>query len=119
MRRNAGGGGGGGRGSSNSEVLLGGSKCVLGATPSKFRNIVNDQLLCLKCMCEVVRFADFQWADDVDYMFFRNYWPEPERLLPKMIARKGCAAYCCQCSWKTVDAVTVLPAELRWRPSAQ
>ena len=109
MRKSSGGGSG-----VNKEVLLGGSECSLGSTPSKFRKIVNDQLLCLKCMCEVVRFADYKWDDTVDYMFFRNFWPEPERLSPKMQKRHGYAAYCCQCSWHSSQGVEHLPSDLRW-----
>jgi hypothetical protein len=111
MRKVSGGGGGGGV---NKEVLLGGSDCSMGSTPSTFRKIVNDQLLCLKCMCAVVRFADYKWDDTVDYMYFRNFWPEPERLSPKMQKRHGYAAYCCQCSWHSSQGVEHLPPDLRW-----
>ena len=96
-------------GSSNgAQVLLGGSSCKLGANASKFSSIATDRLLCLKCMCEVVRFADYHWDDDVDYMFFRNYWPEPERLSPKLKPRKGYAAYCCQCCWTSVREIAAV-----------
>jgi hypothetical protein len=79
-------------------VLIGGTICSLGPEPSKFRNVVNDHLLCTKCMCEVVRFEDVEWGKDADYIFFRNYWPDADRLCDKMKRRDGSAAYCCQCS---------------------
>ena len=101
-------------GGMSKEVLLGGSDCSLGPDPSKFRKIVNDQLLCLKCMCEVVRFADYKWDHSVDYMFFRNFWPEPERLRTKMLKCHSYAAYCCQCCWYSAKGVEHLPATLRW-----
>ena len=104
MRKGSGDGGG-----TNKEVMLGGSDCSMGSNPSKFRKVVNDRLLCLKCMCEVVRFVDYKWDDSVDYMFFRNFWPEPERLSPKMRKSRGFAAYCCQCSWHSSQGVEHLP----------
>ena len=111
-----GGGGGGGGGSGGStQILLGGSNCKLGEHASKFGNVANNRLLCLKCMCEVVRFADYHWADDVDYMFFRNYWPEvPNALGPKLKPRKGYAAYCCQCSWTSVRDIVEVDRDLKW-----
>ena len=101
-------------GNVSKEVLLGGSECSLGSNPSKFRKVVNDELLCLKCMCEVVRFADYKWDDSVDYMFFRNFWPEPERLVEKMQMRRGYAAYCCQCSWHSSQGIEHIQPHLRW-----
>ena len=106
---------GGGRRGGSTQILLGGSNCKLGEHASKFGNIVNNRLLCLKCMCEVVRFADYHWADDVDYMFFRNYWPEvPNALGPKLKPRKGYAAYCCQCSWTSVRDIVEVDRDLKW-----
>ena len=64
-------------------VLLGGTNCSLGPEPSKFRKIVNNHLLCTKCMCEVVRFENVEWGKDADYIFFRNYWPDADRLCEK------------------------------------
>jgi hypothetical protein len=101
-------------GSCNAPALLGGSSCTLGSNASKFNKIATNRLLCLKCMCEVVRFADYHWDDDVDYMFFRNYWPEPERLYPKMKSKRGYAAYCCQCCWTSVSDIVSVGNDLKW-----
>ena len=100
--------------SGSSQILIGGSNCKLNNTPSKFGNIINDRLLCTKCMCEVVRFADYHWDKDVDYMFFRNFWPEPERLGPKLKSRTAWAAYCCQCSWTSVRDIEEVKRDLKW-----
>ena len=61
---------------------------ALGDEPSKFRRVVNDHLLCLKCMCEVVRFENVVWTKDADYIFFRNFWPDGDRLCEKMKPQK-------------------------------
>jgi hypothetical protein len=68
----------------------------------------------LKCMCEVVRFENYHWEKDVDYMFFRNYWPEPERLSPKLQPKRGYAAYCCQCCWTSVRDIEAVGHDLKW-----
>lgn len=99
-------------------VLLGGTACTLGGEPSKFRRVINDHLLCLKCMCEVVRFENMAWESDVAYIFFRNYWPEGEKLASKMRKVEGSAAYCCQCSWTSVSNVKEIARgdeSLKWK----
>ncbi len=108
-------------GSGDSIVLLGGTSCVLGDEPSKFRRVINDHLLCRKCMCEVVRFENVIWSKDADYIFFRNYWPDADRLCEKMKPKKGYAAYCCQCCWANADEVkpsenfTCANGNLKWK----
>jgi len=103
-----------GGGSTGAQVLLGGSECTLGPQASKFSSIATNRLLCLKCMCEVVRFENYHWEKDVDYMFFRNYWPEPERLSPKLQPKRGYAAYCCQCCWTSVRDIEAVGHDLKW-----
>ena len=108
-------------GSGDSVVLLGGTSCVLGDEPSKFRRVVNDHLFCRKCMCEVVRFENVVWSKDADYIFFRNYWPDADRLCEKMKPKQGFAAYCCQCCWANADEVkpseqfTCANGSLKWK----
>lgn len=46
---------------------------------------------------------DHRWAADADYMFFRNFMPNVERLQEKLRPADGMCAYACQCSWTTVD----------------
>lgn len=73
---------------------------------------------CTKCDFQVLRFAGFEWALDVDYMFFRNFRGKPEKLRAKLNAAKGTSAYCCQCSWKSAastDSLQVVAEDLRWR----
>ena len=43
------------------------------------------------------------WASDLEYVFFRNYMPNRDKLRTKLIPSTSSAvAYCCQCCWLTV-----------------
>ena len=57
---------------------------------------------CTKCDFAVVDFQAMAWASSADYMFFRNFYPNEERLSAKMLLATGKTAKCCQCSWATV-----------------
>lgn len=46
-----------------------------------FRNNINrirrcNRLICTKCDCKVQHFDNFCWNDKVDYLFFRNNYPD-------------------------------------------
>ena len=43
-----------------------------------------------------------RWDGDADYMFFRNYMPDATKLSEKVVPDSASAAYCCQCTWKSV-----------------
>lgn len=83
-----------------------------------------DQLRCTACDFAVLHFSDQAWCssatskllsldvgDDVfvDYMFFRNYVPNRDRLGTKLLPYSGASSYCCQCSWVTLFPADVLP----------
>jgi hypothetical protein len=73
---------------------------------------------CTACDFQVLRIDNMIWRDDVEYMFFRNNYPNVQKLRPRLVAQKGCVAYCCQCSWKSANSAAELVdvAEgLRWR----
>ena len=74
-----------------------------GAAPSKLRGVVSARLRCTKCAHDVSRFAGYRWRPTAAYLHFRNYHPDPARLLEEAEAADGHAAYCCQCAW--LDAV--------------
>jgi len=73
---------------------------------------------CTACDFQILCIEDVVWANDVEYMFFRNNYPTVDKLRGKLHPQLGCRAYCCQCSWKSADAMAELSdvAEgLRWR----
>lgn len=91
--------------SSNSQILLGGSGCTLGPTPSKMRRVVNDKLRCTKCNRDVIRLSGVKWTQSVHYMQFREVFPNQRKLRDMTVAASDFAAYCCQCSWVAVDSI--------------
>jgi len=73
---------------------------------------------CTACDFQVLRIDNSVWGDGVEYMFFRNNYPNVQKLRPKLVQQKDCCAYCCQCSWKSAESAAPLAdvAEgLRWR----
>eukprot|EP00033_Pygsuia_biforma_P002618 GCRY01002898.1.p1 GENE.GCRY01002898.1~~GCRY01002898.1.p1 ORF type:complete len:228 (+),score=36.59 GCRY01002898.1:249-932(+) len=82
-------------------------KCSLlriGAGPLGSGTFYNEMccshLRCNNCDFEVLMFDDCVWEKDVNYLFFRNNFPEIPCLKPKLIKTPGARAYACQCSWK-------------------
>ena len=75
-----------------------------------------DAMRCTRCDFKVIRFSDAEWAPDVDYMFFRNCYPDQARLSPKLAKRRGSSAYACQCQWMSCDQPQRIDfsSELRW-----
>jgi hypothetical protein len=73
---------------------------------------------CTQCDHQVMRVGNFIWTDAVDYMFCRNFYPDTKKLRRNLVPRKGCSAFCCQCSWKSADsaaALTDVAEGLRWK----
>ena len=66
-------------------------------------------LRCTRCDFKVLRFTDKQWADDAEYMFFRNFMPDTKKLQRKLRARDDCTAYACQCCWANVELGEQVP----------
>ena len=55
----------------------------------------------------------------VDYMFFRNRYPDDGKLREGMVRRVGARAYCCQCTWRWLDKgerekVAAVGGKMRW-----
>jgi hypothetical protein len=73
---------------------------------------------CTGCDFQVLRIENYIWGTGVEYMFFRNNYPNVQKMRPQLVPRKDCCAYCCQCSWKSAEAAAPLEdvaAGLRWR----
>ena len=56
---------------------------------------------CTKCHFVVCQIQDYQWIQNVDYLFFRSYTPELNKLMKKLEYKKDAISYCCQCQWYT------------------
>lgn len=98
------------------KVFLGGSKFAKGlCTGSEER--VCDKLRCTSCDFNVVILNDYEWHKDCDYLFFRNNIPDFDKLISKLTRKRGCCAYACQCTWKSVVKLTELwsgDPQLKW-----
>jgi hypothetical protein len=95
---------------------------VLAADAAVKRNGANHGLVpgfqCTACDFQVLRVENVIWSSAVEYMFFRNNYPNVQKLRQQLVTRKDCCAYCCQCSWKSAESAAPLAdvAEgLRWR----
>lgn len=76
---------------------------VLGCSRGLTSRVGCSMLRCTACDFEVLRFEDVRWSPEADYMFFRNHVPSRPKLSTLAIPARGCAAYCCQCSWVTIS----------------
>eukprot|EP00397_Hematodinium_sp_SG-2012_P048485 GEMP01055579.1.p1 GENE.GEMP01055579.1~~GEMP01055579.1.p1 ORF type:complete len:167 (+),score=33.13 GEMP01055579.1:307-807(+) len=74
-----------------------------------------NNLRCMKCDFAVMHFENAAWAEGTDYLFFRNFHPNSDKLQRRLHKRKGCVASCCQCNWRTLEC-TSLGIELREAP---
>ncbi|EKX48782.1 hypothetical protein GUITHDRAFT_93550 [Guillardia theta CCMP2712] len=93
-------------------IYLGGSKDETGSSPGR----ACDRLRCTKCDFDVLRIKDMTWHSDCEYLFFRNFYPDVDKLKQKLKARSGFCAYACQCTWRSASELTLLErnADMRW-----
>jgi len=97
------------------EVLAAGSSMP---TQSSASHALVPGFQCTGCDFQVLRIDNYIWGSGVEYMFFRNNYPNVQKMRPQLVPRKDCCAYCCQCSWKSAEAAAPLEdvaAGLRWR----
>eukprot|EP00743_Colponemidia_sp_Colp-15_P004876 GILK01005254.1.p1 GENE.GILK01005254.1~~GILK01005254.1.p1 ORF type:complete len:162 (+),score=16.41 GILK01005254.1:37-522(+) len=98
------------------KASLGGSEFSVGLSLSSRDKKVCDRLRCTSCDFRVTCFSNYKWADDCDYMFFRNVYPDSKQLAKKLTREIGSSAYACQCSWR--NATELLPIvtdpSLKW-----
>jgi hypothetical protein len=55
------------------------------------------------CCHQILQFQDHEWDSQVDYMFFRNNVPNVEKLSVRLLSSQGTVAYCCQCTWRSIE----------------
>lgn len=123
------GGGTGGGGSSRCApcAFVGGADAKLGRASFMSPDASCDALRCVSCDFDVVSFDGAAWCGGeggakgpgVDYMFFRNNYPDAGKMGARATERKGWRAYCCQCSWRSLglgrrEKVDAVGGELRW-----
>jgi len=77
-------------------------------------------LHCTGCDFQVLRIENHVWTKggDVSYMFLRNNYPNVMKLRSELEAKKGCSAFCCQCSSRSADAeadLSDVSEGLKWR----
>lgn len=95
-------------------VFLGGSADNMGRSSATNRRAC-DQLRCTSCDFRVSCFDNVSWNKDTDYLFLRNNMPSVDKLQTKLHRKKGCRAYCCQCSWRNVlDLCQLDDPSLKW-----
>ncbi|KAI9357674.1 retinal maintenance-domain-containing protein [Zopfochytrium polystomum] len=93
-----------------SPVCIGGTQDEVGitaATPTTAARFWRtcDMIRCLSCDFRCLKFPNAMWTTRVDYMFFRNYVPDERKLASGLERKDGYQAYCCQCSWVSVNAL--------------
>ena len=66
-------------------IFLGGSGDQQGMGPG----CACDRIRCSKCDFNVVRFTDTAWSERCDYLFFRNFFPDAEKLRANMESKRG------------------------------
>ena len=106
---------------------IGGRDSRLGRASFMSPDAACDALRCVSCDFDVVSFDGVAWARGeggakgagVDYMFFRNNYPDAGKMECRAVGAKDWRAYCCQCSWRSVggggrEKVDAVGGELRW-----
>ena len=82
-----------------------------------FVKSICDKLKCSKCNLIVHRFENSKWKEDSEYLFFRSYYSNQQKLGEKLIPSSISAAYCCQCGWLSVETMNDVEKEkqVKWR----
>ena len=84
-------------------LCLGSASAPVGATRSLASRRSCAQQRCTACDFPVLQFRGGEaWAAGVDYLFFRNVYPDRTKLAARLLPAAGSVAYCCQCSWLSV-----------------
>uniref|UniRef100_G3MNW2 Cilia- and flagella-associated protein 418 n=1 Tax=Amblyomma maculatum TaxID=34609 RepID=G3MNW2_AMBMU len=95
-------------------VYLAGTDVALGVSTSASKRACS-HVHCCRCDFQVAIFEDFAWDQSADYLFFRNSTPDMNKLRSKLVWKLGWRAYCCQCQWRSVAALSSVQQEkLPW-----
>lgn len=83
---------------------LTGSSTVLGVSTSSTIAACN-MLKCTACDFKVIIFNNYKWTNKVNYLFFRNFMPDRQKVATQLKISKGCRSYACQCSWISISTI--------------
>jgi hypothetical protein len=65
-------------------------------------------LLCTACDQRVISIKHARWKDAVvEYMFFRNHYPDTDRMSTGVDRHPTSAAFACACSWQSVGVESI------------
>ena len=73
-------------------------------------------LICKKCDVYVKYYKNMAWQSDVDYLFFRSYFGNFDKLKKKLIDKQGSMAFHCGCYGITISKTALLSekGDIRW-----
>lgn len=96
-------------------LYIGGSNSISGRATLKEKRAC-DNIRCTSCDFKVLQCNDYEWHNSVDYLFLRNNMPDFNRIKRKLVKRKGCRAYSCQCSWQSRTSMVEIKSTmgLKW-----
>lgn len=80
------------------EIYIGGVSVEPGITIFPDEPHFCSNLSCVSCDHIVLRFPNSRWAEETDYLFLRNNYPN--RVDGNLIVAPGWCAFCCQCTFK-------------------
>eukprot|EP00929_Paragymnodinium_shiwhaense_P024631 TRINITY_DN15095_c0_g1_i3.p1 TRINITY_DN15095_c0_g1~~TRINITY_DN15095_c0_g1_i3.p1 ORF type:complete len:197 (-),score=2.58 TRINITY_DN15095_c0_g1_i3:44-580(-) len=84
--------------------VLDADKTPVKATRDRVSKIAG--LQCLACDSGVLKVEDSVWTTDAEYMNFRNFYPNVDRLGAFLLEQAGFVAYCCKCAWRSCPSDT-------------
>lgn len=76
---------------------IGGPDLESGATLDLSNPKFCSNLICVSCDHKVIRFPNYKWSPNTDYLFLRNNYPDTVQ--KNLIPARGVCAYCCQCTF--------------------
>lgn len=76
---------------------IGGPELQVGQTTDLASPRFCSNLICVSCDHKVIRFPNYRWNPDTNYLFLRNNYPDTVQ--KNLIPCKGTCAYCCQCTF--------------------
>lgn len=77
-------------------VYVGGPNLQAGMTRNMSEPRFCSNLICVSCDHKVIRFPNYHWNAETDYLFLRNNYPDTVQ--KNLVPFPGSCAYCCQCT---------------------